>query len=149
MKIKCMLAVILALIFTLPALCDTNEELAKRVSDVETAFANTMATRDFDGFVSFLSDETVFFGGKSVRRGKAVVAAAWKPFFAGPDAPFSWKPEKVEVLDSGTLALSTGPVYAPDGKQSGTYSSIWRLEADGKWRIIFDQGCPACNCPEK
>jgi len=27
-----------------------------------------------------------------------------------------------------------------------TYNSIWRLEPDGKWRIIFDKGCPPCDC---
>lgn len=26
------------------------------------------------------------------------------------EAPFSWEPAQVEVLDSGTLALSSGPV---------------------------------------
>lgn len=149
MKSKYLLSMVLVFIFVSPAFCETTEELSKKVSDVETAFAKTMADRDFEGFVSFLSEEAVFFGGKSARRGKATVAAAWKYLYDGPAAPFSWKPEKVEVLDSGTLALSTGPVFTPDGKQSGTYSSIWRLEADGKWRIIFDQGCPACNCPEK
>jgi len=148
MKNICLILVVfLTVLFALPAVSETNEELAKQVRDTETAFAQTMAARDFEGFVSFLSNETVFFGGKSILRGKAAVAAAWKPYFVGPDAPFFWGPEKIEVLDSGTLALSTGPVYTPDGKQSGTFSSIWRREAEGKWKIIFDKGCPACDCP--
>jgi len=146
MKNICLfLAVLFAVLFALSAVSETNEELALQVRDTETAFAQTMAARDFDGFVSFLSEETVFFSGKDVLRGKTAVAAAWKPYFTGLDAPFFWGPEKVEVLDSGTLALSTGPIYTPDGKQSGTFSSIWRREADGKWKIIFDKGCPACD----
>ena len=67
---------------------------------------------------------------------------SWK----GPSAPFSWVPERVEVLDSGTLALSSGPVYDPQGTRVGTFNSIWRREADGKWRVIFDKGCPPCDC---
>ena len=59
---------------------------------------------------------------------------------SSPDAPFSWKPERVEVLDSGKLALSTGPVYDPDGKRIGSITSIWRREAPGTWRIVFDKG---------
>ena len=51
-----------------------------------------------------------------------------------------------EVLDSGTLGISTGPVYDPDGMRVGTYNSIWRREADGTWRVIFDNGCPPCDC---
>jgi len=50
------------------------------------------------------------------------------------------------VLDSGTLALSSGPVFDPDGKQIATFNSIWRLEAPGQWRIVFDKGSAACNC---
>lgn len=149
MKKISFLIVVIIIMMALPAICETNEELAKQVRETEAAFANTMAARDFNGFVSFLSDETIFFGGKSARRGKDAVAAVWKPFFEGAEAPFSWKPEKVEVLDSGTLALSSGPVYDPNGKQIATFSSIWRLEAGGKWKIIFDKGCPVCDCPQK
>lgn len=50
------------------------------------------------------------------------------------------------VLDSGTLALSTGPVRDPKGKLVATYTSIWRLEAPGTWRIVFDKGNDACDC---
>ena len=46
-------------------------------------------------------------------QGKAEVAAGWKRFFDGPQAPFSWEPDLVEVLGDGTLALSTGPVRNP------------------------------------
>jgi ketosteroid isomerase-like protein len=50
------------------------------------------------------------------------------------------------VLASGTLALSSGPVYDPDGKRAGTFNSTWRKEADGRWRVVFDKGCPPCDC---
>jgi ketosteroid isomerase-like protein len=50
------------------------------------------------------------------------------------------------VLDSGGLALSTGPVFDPEGHQIGTFSSIWRREPDGSWRVVFDKGCPVCDC---
>jgi ketosteroid isomerase-like protein len=79
-------------------------------------------------------------------RGKAKVAEAWKEYYQPVGAPFSWRPEIVEVLESGTLALSSGPVFGANDKRIGTYSSIWRLEADGKWKVIFDKGCPPCNC---
>ena len=52
----------------------------------------------------------------------------------------------VEVQEGGKLALSTGPVINAAGKRVGTYTSIWRREQSGKWQIIFDRGCPACDC---
>jgi ketosteroid isomerase-like protein len=125
----------------------TPVDLQEQVADTERAFARTMADRDFDGFVTFLSEEAVFFSGETPLRGKQQVMDTWKPYYEKQDAPFSWEPERVVVLDSGTLALSTGPVHDPSGKLIATYNSIWRLEAAGKWRIIFDKGNGVCECP--
>lgn len=124
------------------------QALEEQVADTERAFAKTMADRDHAAFTSFLSEEAVFFTGPQPLRGRQQVAQGWKRFYETPAAPFSWHPEKVEVLDSGALALSTGPVYDAHGKRTGTFTSIWRLEAPGTWRVIFDRGCEACSeCP--
>jgi ketosteroid isomerase-like protein len=103
-----------------------------------------MATRDHKAFTSFLSQEAVFFSGPKPLRGAQQVADWWKRYYEGPDAPFSWEPEDVEVLDSGTLAISTGPVRDSKGVLFATFTSIWRLEDRGTWRIIFDKGNQAC-----
>jgi ketosteroid isomerase-like protein len=123
---------------------ESNQELQEQVRKTEIAFAKTMADRDHAAFTSFLADETVFMG-REITRGKPAVAAAWKRFYEGPDAPFSWQPDRVEVLDSGTLGMSSGPVHDPSGKRIGTFNSVWRREADGRWRIVFDIGCPPCD----
>jgi ketosteroid isomerase-like protein len=115
-------------------------ELARQVREAETQFAQSMASRDFARFSELVADDAIFFDDRGALRGKAAVLAAWRPFFAGPDAPFAWRPEIVEVLESGGLALSTGPVVAPSGQRIGTFNSIWRREPDGRWRVVFDKG---------
>ncbi len=124
----------------------TAADLKRQVADTERAFAQTMADRNHAAFASFLADETVFFAGAKILRGKQQVAAAWKPFYDAKVAPFSWQPEVVEVLDSGNLAISTGPVRDPEGKVVATFTSIWRLEAPETWRIVFDKGNNVCDC---
>jgi len=121
------------------------QALAARVRESERAFARTMADRDHAAFSTFVSEEGVFLGEATVFRGRAEVAAGWKRFFSGAQAPFSWEPERVEVLASGGLALSSGPVFGPDGKRVGTFNSVWRADADGRWRVVFDKGCPPCR----
>jgi ketosteroid isomerase-like protein len=123
-------------------------ELARQVADTERAFARTMADRNHAAFVTFLAPDTIFFSGTKALRGSQTVAAARKRFYEGPAAPFSWKPETVEVLDSGSLALSSGPVFDPAGKNVATFTSIWRMEAPGTWRIVFDKGNDVCECPK-
>jgi ketosteroid isomerase-like protein len=119
-------------------------DLQSQVEEVERAFAKTMADRDHAAFESFLSDEVVFLSGTTAR-GKRAVADQWKPYFAEPEPPFSWEPETVSVLDSGNLAISTGPVWNAEGKRTSTYTSIWRQEEPGVWRIIFDKGNKYCD----
>jgi ketosteroid isomerase-like protein len=121
-------------------------ELKRQVQETEKAFAKTMAQRDHPAFSTFLSEETVFFSGPGVLHGKQEVAQFWKRFYEKPNAPFSWEPKEVEVLASGTLAISSGPVYDATGKLVATFTSIWRLEAPNTWRIIFDKGNDVCDC---
>ena len=78
--------------------------------------------------------------------GKRAVAEEWKRLYAKPDAPLSWEPDQVDVLNSGTLARTSGPVYAPDGELIAHFNSIWRLEAPNTWRVIFDGGTEVCSC---
>ena len=123
-------------------------QLTAQVTAAEVAFAKTMADRDHAAFSSFISEEAVFIGNGKPVRGKAAIAADWKKFYDAPRAPFSWKPDLVEVLPSGNLAYSTGPVSNPDGKVFARFSSTWRLEAPGVWRVVFDAGSEVCNCPK-
>ena len=127
----------------------TNAELKKQVADTERAFAATMKARDYAAYASFLSDEAVFFTGQAALHGKEAVANGWKQFYEKPVAPFSWEPDEVEVLASGTLAISSGPVYDPGGKLISRFSSIWRQEAPGLWRIVFDRGSSVCDCKKR
>lgn len=120
--------------------------LREQVLATERGFAKTMADRNFAAFQSYLSEEAIFFTGATPLRGEAAVAANWKRFYEEKEAPFRWEPAGAEVLDSGTLALSWGPVHDPSGKLFANFMSVWRQESPGVWRIVLDKGYPACDC---
>ncbi|HEY8050533.1 MAG TPA: nuclear transport factor 2 family protein [Ramlibacter sp.] len=134
---------------TAPAPLARGDAARDQVIATERAFAKTMADRDLQAFGSFLSDETVFFSGPKPLHGKQAVIEWWARFYAKPQAPFSWEPKAVEVLASGALALSSGPVYSPEGKLIACFSSIWRQEAPGRWKIVFDRGTGPQECEGK
>jgi ketosteroid isomerase-like protein len=124
-------------------------DLPARVAQVrasEEAFARSMADRDFMAFGSFIADDAVFVNGGRPLRGKPAILAFWKRFFDVPNAPFSWKPEVTEVIARGDIGYTTGPVTSAAGSITAHFHSTWRLGPDGRWRIVFDNGYPACAC---
>jgi ketosteroid isomerase-like protein len=124
------------------------QDPAGQVRATELAFAKSMADRDLAAFAALIADEAVFLNGGKPLRGKPAVIEHWKRYFTAPAAPFSWRPDLVEVLPSGQLAHSEGPVSAPDGRVFARFYSTWRRSGDGQWRIVFDNGHEVCNCPK-
>ena len=149
--LKTISAQVLSLLLIIPgtlfADSPITKELRTTVEETERAFADTMAQRDFEKFKSFISEDAIFFSGTTPLRGRQQIADAWEGFFKDPIAPFSWESGHVEVLDSGSLAWSTGPVFDSEGKKVATFNSVWQLDASHQWRIIFDKGNDVCNCP--
>ena len=122
---------------------ETKDLLEEQVRATEAAFAKTMADRDHAAFVSFVAEDAVFVG-RSVLRGRQAVADGWRQYFDAPQAPFAWAPDRVVVIASGALALSSGPVLE-EGRRTGAFNSVWRREPDGTWKIVLDNGCPPCD----
>ena len=127
--------------------------LAEEVRCVEIAFAQSVADSDIDAFRNLLHPDARFVG-SGVVRGRDEIVAAWQPLFAKDRPLLVWRPEIVEVLDSGVMALSRGPyrleVSDADGNVSvewGTYNSVWLKQPDGAWQVVFDAGSPAAEPP--
>ena len=139
----CIVSVGTVVALSLPLAAQTAPDARSQVFAAERAFAKTMADRNLQAFAALVADDAVFFSGPEPRRGKTQVVEWWSRLFAaGTPAPFSWEPDQVEVLASGGLAWSTGPVHDPQGRVISRFNSIWRREPDGSWRIVFDKGEP-------
>jgi ketosteroid isomerase-like protein len=120
--------------------------LQQQVTAAERAFARSMAERNFADFGKYVAEDALFYSGPTPPlRGRQAVLDYWKRFYDKPQAPFSWEPDKVDVLDNGTLAHSSGPVKDPSGKVVSRFNSVWRQESPGVWRVVFDRGEPVCD----
>ncbi len=131
------------LLLTLPALAAGP---ADEVRQTEIDFAKAFADRNPVKFFAFVAEDAHFLGPKRTLSGKAEVMKVWSEYLKPEKAPFRWEPERVVVNANGDLGLSTGPVFDPQGKHIGNYSSIWQRQSDGTWKIIFDgPGAPVCE----
>ena len=128
-------------------------DLTQDVRCREIGFSKSIEEMDQKRFTSYL-DEDVRFVGNSVTRGPEAVTEAWKAFFEEEGPKIKWRPQFVEVLENGQLALTRGPfrmtVTDEQGNTTenwGTFNSVWRLKADGEWKVVFDAGSPVNEEP--
>ncbi len=119
----------------------------------EFAFSQSTERRDAKMFSTFIDTDARFLG-NSVARGVEEIVAAWQVFFTDDGPAIRWRPEFVEVLKEGQLALTRGPYQLTsvddDGNPIdswGTFNSVWRLHNDGIWRVVFDAGSPSDESP--
>jgi ketosteroid isomerase-like protein len=115
------------------------------VRQAENDFAASFAARDKAKFGSFLQDDAMFWvQGKPVV-GRENVVKAWSGLLDPEKPPFSWKSEVAVVSADGMTAFSTGGVFTPDGTRVSRFTSTWRKQKDGSWKVQFDgPGSPIC-----
>ena len=137
------------LVFSLPAFANLTDD----VQCHEIGFSKSAESRDADLFVSFI-DADARFVGNSAMRGTAEIVEAWNIFFTEDGPSIKWRPQFVEVLEDGKLALTRGPyrMITTDDEgvateHWGTFNSVWRLQADGSWKVVFDAGSDSNEAP--
>jgi ketosteroid isomerase-like protein len=142
------LSIFILLISPLASADDANDVRCREIS-----FSQSVENGDLAAFESFL-DADARFVGASINRGPTDIAAAWSVFFSEDGPKIMWRPQFIEVLEDGNLALSRGPFRMTtedaDGIVSefwGTFNSVWRKQTDDSWKVVFDAGSDAAEPP--
>jgi ketosteroid isomerase-like protein len=119
----------------------------------EIGFSKSVEVQDAESFRSFIDPDARFVN-NSVSKGIDAIAEGWSAFLSPGGPTIKWRPQFIEVLEDGKLALTRGPYRMittdDDGNKSeswGTFNSVWRLGADGQWQVVFDAGNSAEGAP--
>ena len=134
--------VVLNLLLAVSAAAGSADEVRCR----EIGFSKSVEAQDHQLFTSFIDADARFVNDK-VLRAREAIADAWTVFFTADVPAIKWRPQFVEVLESGDLALTRGPYRITDKNDAGettvaggTFNSVWRLDEDGEWMVVFDAG---------
>lgn len=63
-----------------------------------------------------------------------------------PQSTLNWAPIYGDISASGDLGYTTGPFLVEDRSPAkrpsrhGMYSSVWKKQADGSWKVVLDMG---------
>lgn len=114
----------------------------------ELSFARSVADHDAAAFAEHVHADAVFGPSRpQPARGRDAVVSQWAALIDGNGVRLAWYPAQVVVAGTGDHAWSTGPALyedpSPTAKQRfrlGQFSSVWRRDADGVWRVLFDDG---------
>jgi ketosteroid isomerase-like protein len=114
----------------------------------DRAFAAETARRGLEGWMGAYTGDAVrlYMGGTAVQ-GLEAIRAFDAEIFADPGLRLLWEPADAGVFADGRHGFTTGRSAfvrlegeRQDTLQTGRYVTIWRLGADGRWRVILDTG---------
>jgi ketosteroid isomerase-like protein len=102
--------------------------------------ARAVAARDTIGAGLIYAEDVVYLPADGApEQGHDAVRAAWARGLSATDHEIRYRPETVEVSQSGDLAYERGLVSASrDGKPlfDGNYVYVWK-KRDGEWRVTL------------
>lgn len=107
----------------------------------ERAFARTSAVQGTrDAFLAYLAEDAVIF------RPFPVNGRKWMTEHPDQAGLLTWRPAFADISRSGNFGYTTGPwEFRKDRterkpQRTGSFVSIWKRQADGKWKVALDTG---------
>jgi ketosteroid isomerase-like protein len=137
------------LTFLLVIACNTdnpdNATLIEQLRKTELSFSDYAQEAGIEkAFLAFADENAVLVRNNKVIRGKKEIAE----FFRSQPVEgvsLSWKPDFIEVAQSGDLAYTYGQyrlmrVDSTGREQSntGVFHTVWKRQADGSWKFVYD-----------
>lgn len=116
----------------------------------DQAFAAATATKGLEGWMGAF-DTTAIQMEPDVpfTPGLGAIRAAMDPAFADTSWRLTWVPTMAFASEAGDLGYTLGTWqstrYNDAGRgqvTTGKYVTIWRKQADGGWKVVFDGGNP-------
>jgi ketosteroid isomerase-like protein len=120
---------------------------AETLKQLEADFMKAAAEKGSRGYLSYYAENAVELpNGAAAISGKANIAPGMS-FLDNKNNRLTWKPEGADVSAAGDLGYTWGTFefrsQDKDGKPNveyGKYTSIWKLQKDGSWKVVLDIG---------
>jgi len=136
----------LSLIFLMLDACAKNQSaLEKEIEETESEFAQMASEKGIpEAFIYFAADNAVILRNNSIIRGKDSIKI-WFSQQSYSNISLTWKPDFIDVSESGDLAYTYGKytysIIDSTGKErtsSGIFHTVWKKQPDGSWKYVWD-----------
>jgi ketosteroid isomerase-like protein len=115
------------------------------LKQLEAEFMKAAAEKGSAGYMSYYADDAVEVpNGVGLIQGKANIAKTMG-FLDNKDNHLTWTPVGADVSDDLGYTYGTYEFRSKDkdGKPTvdyGKYTSIWKKQRDGSWKVVLDMG---------
>ncbi|RYU86942.1 nuclear transport factor 2 family protein [Mucilaginibacter terrigena] len=136
---RSLLAAIILSGLSLSAMSQTKVEVSSVVT-AEENFNKLVERKGIkEGFLAVTDAEGIVF------RPNAVKITEFYNSIDKQPGKLSWQPKIARISANGDLGFTAGPYVYQNGKSDddkvyGDYVSVWRLDADGKFKLLIDLG---------
>jgi ketosteroid isomerase-like protein len=130
-----------------PAASAPPKATAETMKQLEADFMKAAAEKGSAGYMSYYADDAVEVpNGGPLIQGKINIAKGMG-FLDDKNNSLTWAPVGADISASGDLGYTYGTFEFrskdKDGKpvvEHGKYTSIWKKQKDGSWRVVLDMG---------
>jgi ketosteroid isomerase-like protein len=130
-----------------PTVAASPKATAETLKQLEAELMKTAADRGSQGYMSYYADDSVEVpNGAPLIQGKAEIAKGMG-FLDDKNNRLIWTPVGADISASADLGYTYGTFEFhsknKEGKPTvdyGKYTSIWKLQKDGSWRVVLDMG---------
>jgi ketosteroid isomerase-like protein len=112
----------------------------RELLEADSAFAaQSVAHGAKQAFLTYAAEHAITFGsGPQMNEGREAIGVAFDRFPAG--AVLEWRPVAAEIAKSGDLGCTVGEATIRSLNQYSKYLTIWKRQADKKWKFVADGG---------
>ena len=142
-----LLAAVIVLPLARPPASAAPKATAETLKQLEADFMKAAAEKGSAGYMSYYADEAVEVpNGEGFLKGKEAIARTMG-FLDDKNNSLTWTPVGADISASGDLGYTYGTFEFrskdKDGKpvvDQGKYTSIWKKQKDGNWKVVLDMG---------
>jgi ketosteroid isomerase-like protein len=137
------------ILFVLSCQSERNDNLIEKykneILNAEMAFAKLAKEKGLKvAFIAYASEGAVLQRGNKLIKGKKEIEEYYENF-KYPNARLEWKPDFIDVSDSGDLGYTYGQYKfeASDEsgeviKDTGAFHTVLKRQPNGDWRYVWD-----------
>jgi ketosteroid isomerase-like protein len=126
---------------------DSKPATAETLRQLEADFMKAAAEKGSEGYMSYYAEDAVEVpNGEDAIQGKAKIAKTMG-FLDDKKNQLTWTAVGADISATGDLGYTWGTYEFrskdKDGKPTvdyGKYTSIWKKQRDGSWKVVLDMG---------